>query len=101
MSPVEALSGHQEARTPNREGQDTWRRLGARSAAVSGACPGCLSVWSGRGVCHCRSCHQTFTEVEWFDQHKAVRDGCCWNPAELRSGGRPLIFVEGMWSGPR
>lgn len=60
----------------------THGRTGQRERAPQKTfgCGGCRVRWWGRSTAHCPSCHQTFTGVSGFDQHR--RDGACRPPAE-------------------
>ncbi len=33
-------------------------------------CRGCKRGWNGLKTCHCGACHQTFSTVKAFDQHR-------------------------------
>lgn len=57
---------------------------------------GCGAVWSGLSTCHCaaKGCHQTFTGITAFDQHRAgshTTRRFCVDPAivGLVDAGRP------------
>ena len=41
---------------------------------------GCGARWSGLATTHCARCHQTFSGVSGFDQHR--ENGRCLGPAE-------------------
>jgi hypothetical protein len=41
-----------------------------------GQCAGCGASWTGYTVCHCCSCHLTFTSESAFNAHRA-RGRCC------------------------
>jgi hypothetical protein len=34
-------------------------------------CKACPATWTGLGIAHCASCHETFTTVSNFDRHRA------------------------------
>lgn len=48
-------------------------------------CGGCTTVWVGHLICHCATCHLTFTAVGGFDLHR--RGGACHTPDQLRARG--------------
>jgi hypothetical protein len=54
-----------------------------------GHCVDCGADWNGQRICHCPTCHLTFTAVGGFDFHRIGRDDSrrCRNPAELRDAG--------------
>lgn len=35
------------------------------------SCGKCPARWHGQAMCHCRSCHLTFSGVTAFDMHRA------------------------------
>ena len=50
-----------------------------------GACAVCGTEWTGTRICHCGTCHLTFTAVGSFDAHRSR--GHCLTTDELRSRG--------------
>jgi hypothetical protein len=50
-----------------------------------GVCAICGTEWQGFRICHCATCHLTFTAVGGFDAHRA--HGRCANPDQLRAKG--------------
>jgi hypothetical protein len=111
--PLEAPESSGEARSPaaleQREQRLTWRehfseleRIGVRPSlperaeALSwahkqhtGTCGGCRGWWRGERVCHCASCHLTFTSIGPFDAHRdgPMNDRRCRTEPELRQRG--------------
>lgn len=69
-------------------------RAGERKPSNGHTCGGCPSHWTGLSVAHCGACHETFSAVGLFDQHR--RSGQCVDPATLTGMSRR----DGMWRGP-
>lgn len=42
------------------------------------SCGGCTNRWTGLSVCHCATCHVTFTSLTAFERHR--RHGQCIAP---------------------
>jgi hypothetical protein len=62
----------------------------------------CGATWGGANRCHCSGCHETWSGVTLFDQHRwhrGERDGC-WPPGELTTHGQPLVCRDSVWGGP-
>lgn len=51
---------------------------------IVGSC-NCGVRWTGGAICHCASCHLTFTAVGGFDVHRV--NGKCRTESELRDKG--------------
>lgn len=72
---------------------------------MASMCGGCEATWTGRNVCHCAGCHNTFSVLTWFDYHRKY--GKCKDPATLtiRSGkdGPRVVAMKlnehGVWVG--
>jgi hypothetical protein len=68
-------------------------------------CGGCDASWTGTSICHCGSCHRSFSGIGLFDKHRSQygERGACVDPATLtgRDTGQPLMHHrDGMWRGP-
>lgn len=63
-------------------------------------CGGCTETWTGISRAHCSAegCHQTFSGLSLFDQHR--RRDTCLPPFELTIAGEPLRLVDGIWRSP-
>ena len=59
-------------------------------AQLSCATLGCAPLRPASRICHCTSCHRTFTAVTSFEKHR--RDSACIDPVtvglELKASGR-------------
>lgn len=44
-------------------------------------CGGCNNGWGGYRTAHCASCHETFSGVTVFDEHR--KDGICQLPEKV------------------
>jgi hypothetical protein len=68
---------------------------------VHGACGG---TWTALGAMHCGSCHQLFSSIRLFDQHRSTKGGehgSCLNPYQVFHNGERVMFLrDGMWRGP-
>lgn len=62
----------------------------------------CGTGWTGTGICHCRTCHLTFTSIGPFDEHRtgAADSRRCMTRDELRERGMEPN-VNGQWRKPR
>lgn len=58
---------------------------GKDDRAVVGNCIQCGTYWRGALICHCATCHLTFTSVGPFDEHRY--QGRCRTQAELTERG--------------
>lgn len=74
-----------------------------------GHCTRCGAEWFGSKICHCSTCHLTFTAVGGFDEHRtgkthhfdpALDTRRCRRPEELRERGLEPND-EGQWRRPR
>lgn len=71
-------------------------------------CGGCGASWFGTTICHCGSCHLTFSGIGLFDKHRSQYGdrGACLDPATLTiqagpNTGQPLMHHrDSMWRGP-
>lgn len=54
------------------------------AAGAPGMCR-CGATWTGGKICHCATCHLTFTSVNGFDGHR--RNGHCLSESDLRAKG--------------
>jgi hypothetical protein len=69
---------------------------------VTNMCGKCPATWSGAVMCHCRSCHQTFSTPSNFDKHRAgskngeFKVGECSLPS-LRG---LVLNGRGYWAAP-
>lgn len=54
-----------------------------------GHCLHCGAQWDGYKICHCPTCHLTFTSVTGFDFHRIGSDDArrCRTPDELTEKG--------------
>ena len=85
------------------EGYSAWCHECACSGAVRlspGMCR-CGARWPGDRVCHCSSCHLSFTSVGPFDAHRAAPgdDRRCMTGDELRAKGYEPN-TNGHWRKP-
>lgn len=62
-------------------------------------CSGCDSRWTGLNAAHCSGCHQTFSGITLFDQHRVLY--VCKHPQRMKVGGLPLVLDNGVWRGPK
>ncbi len=62
-----------------------------------GGCGECHTCWRGRLICHCATCHLTFTSVGPFDEHRY--HGRCRTEAELTERGL-APNAAGHWRRP-
>jgi hypothetical protein len=48
-------------------------------------CGGCNKRWTGFKMCHCASCHETFSTEHNFDRHRKKKSeaGGCIPPADV------------------
>lgn len=60
-------------------------------------CSACGMSWTGVLICHCATCHLTFTSVHWFDKHRYRRR--CRTEAELAKVGLAPNH-RGRWRRP-
>lgn len=64
----------------------------------------CGARWFGEAICHCATCHLTFTSIGPFDAHRVGPIGKprrrCWTEAELRDKGYEPNS-HGHWRRPR
>ena len=66
-----------------------------------GHCPNCRTEWFGFKICHCPTCHLTFTAVGGFDFHRTGKNDArrCRTADELaQSGYEPND--QGQWRKP-
>lgn len=75
---------------------------------MKATCGGCDTVWFGQGICHCATCHETFSTIQHFDAHRSQRGerGECLDPGALKVSkgkyeGQPLLKRNktGVWVG--
>lgn len=66
------------------------------------SCGGCSARWTGEDICHCATCHLTFTSVGPFDAHRdhSTADGRCRTEDELCTRGLEPN-ESGYWRKPR
>jgi hypothetical protein len=60
-------------------------------------CTRCGAEWFGFDICHCASCHLTFTSIRPFDRHRV--QGRCRTEDELRAKGLEPN-ENGQWRRP-
>lgn len=71
----------------------------------------CGARWDGENICHCASCHATFSSVTYFDLHRVGpwERRACLTPLEMatltRKNGQPLFSQKQhagalVWHGP-
>jgi hypothetical protein len=64
----------------------------------------CGARWTARGLAHCGGCHNSYSGISTFDQHRSMtgEHGVCKRPAEVVNslGERLLWLRDGVWRGP-
>lgn len=73
------------------------------------SCGRCESRWTGLNAAHCAACHETFTSVSAFDQHRtgshAKGTRHCLTPTDVGLVPADREWkgwsLPGSWSGPR
>ena len=56
-----------------------------------GICSSCGARWQGEAICHCTTCHMTFTAIGGFDAHRYGSHEHdtrrCYNPDQMKARG--------------
>jgi hypothetical protein len=63
-------------------------------------CNSCDQRWTGLGLCHCKTCHLTFTGYLAFDKHRA-QDRCVNVETAISRNGKPVFEVHHTTLGKR
>lgn len=69
-------------------------------------CQGCSVTWRGLAPAHCSACHETFSGVSTFDEHRKAGNGRgrCLDPLTIldSTGKRRMVRrADGVWRSPR
>lgn len=86
--------------TPDDHQKSLNRVLRLKKLPLLTRCSGCANTWTGALVCHCASCHRTFTGIRAFDIHRT--GGICNDPSQVltKTGEHRLIPAsKPYWSG--